>query len=278
MPLAGGLISRKFKNVADRANNLRGGGSAEIIVARMFPMPNDKMDLVDREPRLRNLFIVGAIASVLQLLIILVYMILTAMLGPRIVSAAEFFALQQTNLPMSLLRVDFPMLILVGLYLGNFPALLVALWRVNPVPVLFAALFTGIAVILGFAGESTFALLRLGDLYATAATQAQRAQLLAAGEAVLAAGWWHSSGSYMAGILLQGGGVLMSLVMWRSNDFSKVTAGSGFLGNAFDLAQHLCHPFAPDISAFLAMFMVFYFAWYPMLARDLFRLGKSKVK
>jgi hypothetical protein len=226
----------------------------------------------------KSLYTIGAVASLLQLGVILAYMVVVATLGPHITSADEFFAVQQTNLLASLVRVDFPLLILVGLYLGNFPALLVALWRVNPIWTLFATLFTVIAVTLSFANESTFSLLHLGNLYAVAASEAQRAQLLAAGEAVIAAGWWNSSGSYMTGILLQGSGVIISLVMLRSKDFSKVTAISGLLGNAFDLAQHLIHPFAPSISSFFSMFMVVYFVWYPMLARDLFRLAKAQTK
>ena len=225
----------------------------------------------------KNLYTIGAVASLLQLGVILAYMVVVATLGPRITSAEEFFAVQQTNLLASLVRVDFLLLILVGLYLGNFPALLVALWRVNPIWTLFATLFTVIAVILSFANESTFSLWHLGNLYATAG-EAQRVQLLAAGEAVMAAGWWNSSASYVTGILLQGSGVIISLVMLRSQDFSKVTAISGLLGNAFDLAQHLVHPFAPSISSFFSILLVIYFVWYPMLARDLFRLAKAQTK
>ncbi len=68
-----------------------------------------------------------------------------------------------------------------------------------------------------FATESTFSLLHLGDRYADAATDAQRAQFLAAGEAVIASDMWNSSSAYMAGILLQGAGVIISVIMLRSN-------------------------------------------------------------
>jgi hypothetical protein len=64
--------------------------------------------------------------------------------------------------------------------------------------------------------------------------------------------------------------------MLRSQDFSKVTAISGLLGNALDLVQHLLHPFAPSIAAPIQMFMgIFYFVWFPMLARDFFKLAKG---
>lgn len=58
---------------------------------------------------------------------------------------------------------DFLTLILIGLYLGTFPALYMALGRVSPVYTALAALFTFIAVTIAFGGESMFSFLRLGD-------------------------------------------------------------------------------------------------------------------
>jgi uncharacterized membrane protein YedE/YeeE len=110
-------------------------------------------------------------------------------------------------------------------------------------------------------------------------TDAQRAQLLAAGEAVLAADMWHSSGGFAAGILLQGSGVLISLVMLKSRNFSKITAWTGLLGNGFDLVQHLLHLFAPAIAGVILMIAgPFYLVWFPMLARDLLQLGRGHSK
>lgn len=228
---------------------------------------------------LKNLYRIGGVSALLQLAAILASIGIAVALGPRPTSAAEFFAIQQANPLAALLRGDFVlMFFLLGAYLGTFPALWWNLRHIHPIAATFAALFTIIAVMLSFSGESTFAMLHLGDLYATASSESARAQFLAAGEAVLAAGWWNSSGSYMTGILLQGGGVIISLVMLRSRDFSKVTAVSGLLGNALDLTQHLLHPFAPSIAVPIQMFMgIFYFVWFPMLARDFFKLANGQI-
>jgi hypothetical protein len=228
---------------------------------------------------LKNLYRIGGISALLQLAAVLASIVIMVVLGPRPTSAAEFFTIQQANPLAALLRGDFVlMFFLLGAYLGTFPALWWNLRHVSPIATTFATLFTVIAVMLSFSGESTFAMLHLGDLYATASSESARTQLLAAGEAVLAAGWWNSSGSYMTGILLQGGGVIISLVMLRSRDFSKVTAVSGLLGNALDLIQHLLHPFAPSIAVPIQMFMgVFYFVWFPTLARDFFKLANERV-
>jgi hypothetical protein len=99
---------------------------------------------------------------------------------------------------------------------------------------------------------------------------------LAAGEAIIASDMWNSTGGYLAGILLQGAGILISVIMLRNNAFSKVAAYAGLLGNGFDLAQHMIHPFAPSISAILGMIAApFYLVWFPMLGRDFLRLGRS---
>ena len=227
-------------------------------------------------PNLKSLYTIGGVAAILQLFTILVYSVLLGVLGPKPTSAAEYFAIYQGSRLESVLRGDLLLLILIGLYLGTFPALYAALRRINPIYTALATLFTMIAVTLSFANESTFSLLNLGDKYMAATSEPQRAQLLAAGEAIIASDMWSGTSAYMTGILLQGAGVMISVIMLRSQDFSKVTAYAGLLGNGFDLVQHILHPFAPSISAFITMFMgLFYFVWFPMLARDFFKMRRT---
>ncbi len=223
----------------------------------------------------KSFFTIGWMAALLQLISIVTYSVILAVLGPKPTSAEQYFALQQSDPLGALLRGDFLLLFLIGGYFGTFPALYLTLKKVNPAAALFATLFTFVAVTVCFATESTFALRHLAEQFAVALTDAQRSQLLSAGEAVIASDMWNSSGAYVSGFLLQGGGVIISLVMLRSRDFSKVTAVAGLLGNAFDLVQHLLHPFAPSISAPIQMLMgPFYLVWFPMLARDFMRLSK----
>jgi hypothetical protein len=227
----------------------------------------------------KSLYTIGGAAALLQLAAILAMILVQAVLGPKPANAEEAFVIQQSSYLAVMLRGDFLLLFLIGAYLGTFPALFVALRQIDMVAVFFATLFTLMAVTLAFATEPTFSLLHLGSQYATATSQAARAQLVAAGEAIIAANGWNSSAGYMTGILLQGGGVIISLVMLRSKEFSKVTALAGLLGNAFDLVQHILHPFAPSLSATIQMVMgPFYLVWFPMLARDLFRLGTALQK
>ena len=225
---------------------------------------------------LKGLYTIGGVSAILQLLSILTYSVLLGVLGPKPTSAAEYFAVYEGSPLGAFLRGDFLLLVLIGLYLGTFPALYMALRNLSPVYTALATLFTVMAVVGSFATESSFSLLHLGEQYVNATSEAMRTQLLAAGEAVIASDMWNSSAAYMGGILLQGSGVMISVIMLRSKDFSKVTAYSGLLGNGFDLIQHILHIFLPSVSSFITVFMgVFYFVWFPMLARDLFRLAKE---
>jgi hypothetical protein len=223
----------------------------------------------------KSLFIIGGVAAFLQLATITGYSIALAILGPKFATAEEFFLIYQESPLASFLRGDFLLLVLIGLYLGTFPTLYVALREINPIYAALATLFTILTISGTFATESTFALKHLGEQYAATSNQAVRAQLVAAGEAVIASDMWNSSGAYMGGILLQGSGVMISVIMLRSKNFSKVTAYSGIIANGFDLIQHVLHPFAPAIAEPIQMFMgVFYLVWFPMLGWDMLKIAR----
>jgi len=223
----------------------------------------------------QSLYNIGGIAVLLQLACLVIYGIVSFTLGPKPGTVEEYFSVLQAYPLAGLLRSDVLMLILIALYLGVFPALYVALRPINPVYTAMATLFTVMAVTICFATQSDFAMLYLSDQYA-ATTASQQSQLLAAGEAVIASNMWNSTGAYLTGILLQGAGVMISVIMMRSKDFSKVTAYAGLLANGFDLAQHILHPFAPSLAAIPMMLAgPFYLVWFPMLARDLFQLGRG---
>ena len=227
-------------------------------------------------PGMKRLYRIGGISAILQLVAILSFSVVMGVLGSKPSSAEEYFTIYQNSRLEAFLRGDILLLVMIGSYLGTFPALYVALQRHSPIYAALATVFTLIAVTGTFATESTFSLLHLGGQYVNA-TEAQQTQLIAAGEAIIASDMWNGTAAYMGGILLQGSGVMISVIMLRSRDFSKVTAWSGLLGNGFDLIQHTLHIFLPSASSVIAMFMgVFYFVWFPMLAWDFFKLSRRE--
>ena len=223
-----------------------------------------------------KLYKISSVAALLQLAVIVVYFFVIAILGGTPTRVEEYLTLLQNTPLVGILRGDLFNLLIVALYLGLTPGLYLALRRVHPVGAAFSSLLILIAVILCFGSNSDFSMLHLSGRYTSAATEAQRSQIVAAGEAILATNMWNSSGAYVSGLFLQGAGVLISITMLRSKDFSKVTAIAGLLGNGLDLVQHILHPFQPSIFALvLRAAGPFYLIWFPMLARDFLQLVKS---
>lgn len=229
------------------------------------------------ESQWRTLYHIGAASALLLLLVLISMIAVMIVLGPAPDGVEETFRIMGENRLSGFLRDDFLTLWLIVPYLGLAPALYMALRRVNAGWALFSTLACLVVVAGAAATNSAFSMLHLSDQYALATTEAARAQLIAAGEAVLATNMWNSSAGYVAGILLQGAGVIYSIMMLRDKRFFRLTAISGLGANALDLIQHLIHPFAPALSATIIMFAgPFYLLWFPLLAWNLFHLGRRQ--
>jgi hypothetical protein len=91
--------------------------------------------------------------------------------------------------------------------------------------------------------------------------------LLAAGQAMLAI--YQGTAFYMSYVLVSVAPLIISVVMLRSNIFSKVTAYVGILANVLGLAY-----FLPAVGVLLSLISVVGLAiWYILIARRLFQLG-----
>ena len=85
---------------------------------------------------------------------------------------------------------------------------------------------------------------------------------------------WHGSSAFVGGLLLQTSTLLISLVMLRSNSFSKLTAWVGVVTHGLDLVHVLLMLILPSLGVILmAVGGTLYLVWFPLLARDFFRLG-----
>lgn len=227
----------------------------------------------------KSLYGIGGVAALMQFVFTLIIIIVASTLGMKPTTADEYFTLFQNDRFAGILRDDFSSLIIIALYLVTFLGLYHALKRVNNAYTTFSTVITFVAVTTCFATHSGFSLLHLSDQFALATTDVQRSQILTAGETIIASDMWNSTAGFMAGILLQGAGVLISFIMLRSNKFSKFTAYAGILANGFDLVQHIISPFAPSIGSILMMIAgPFYLIWFPLLGRDLYKLGRTKSK
>jgi hypothetical protein len=135
--------------------------------------------------------------------------------------------------------------------------------------------FLGIGVF--FATNRAFAMLGLSQQFAVATDEAQRAALIAAGQAMLSVGASHSPGTFLAFFLSESAGVLISVVMLRSNVFGRLAAYAGILGfSILLLFEFITSFFSGLVTATMILSMLgglMSMVWYILIARRLFQLS-----
>ncbi len=154
-----------------------------------------------------------------------------------------------------------------------FLALCVALRRGYESWMAIAAALALLGIAVYLATNTVVPMDSLSVQYAAATTDAQRALLLAAGQAVLAVGG-VGIGAYMAFLLMGMAGLTISVVMLRTRIFSRTAAHAGILANVVTLAYYAGMLAAPSMSVFLIWGSgLLYLIWMILAGLRLCRLG-----
>jgi hypothetical protein len=219
----------------------------------------------------------GGVAAFLMLASGMAPMIVFLTLGGEPASANEYFTLLASNRLVGLLRMDLASIVTIGLYYFVFFALLAALRRTQAPLAAFATALAFVGATLWFAKHSALSMIHLSDRYSAAATDAERSQITAAAEAVIASDVWHSTGSLVGGVLLLGGAILISVAMLKSGVFGKVAAWSGILANGFDLLHILINLVVQGNAGDILMAVAgpAYLVWFVLLGRRLLQLASA---
>lgn len=221
----------------------------------------------------RNLYKISGVATLILLVYSLVTMIIMIAWGPPPETVTEVFAMLQENEFLGLLRLDLLTVICMPLYYLLFLGVYAALKETQPAYAALAALLGCAGVTLFLATPSVLSLVPLSDGFAEATTEAAQLRFLAAGEALLASDMWHGMGAMVGGTLVQIAMTLISVVMLRSERFGRWTAYVGLVTHGLDLAHILVGFFSPQLGVVLmAIAGPLYLIWFPLLARDFFRL------
>ena len=197
------------------------------------------------------------------------------------VRAVDWFTLLQENPVVGLAFLNMFDIInyaLVGLILL---ALYTALRNTCKSAMLIATTCGLIGVAVFFASNQALEMLFLSDRYTAAVDETQRILFLAAGESLLIANnpgtFYPGTGEALGLLLVLLAGLIISLVMWRSHNFGKVTAVFGILANGFGLL------YFPAMVLALAIYWLpptvsapFRMIWYVLIAVKLFQLAKTK--
>jgi hypothetical protein len=228
------------------------------------------------DPEWRVLCTIGGVATMILIVYSLVTMIGLVVLGGAPGSAEEAFSLLQSNKIAGLVRLDvLTSIVFMPLYYLLFLGLYIALRRAHGAYAALATVLAFVGITLVLATPSAFSMMFLSDKYAVA-TDAQKGQLLAAGEAILASDMWHGTGAIVGGMLLQSGALLISVLMLRGHVFSKLTAYVGILTHGLDLAHFLAGIFTPLAIIFMAIAGTLYLLWFSLVGWRLWQLGRRE--
>ncbi len=227
-----------------------------------------------------KLYRFGGIAALIIVLIYLIEMVVVITKGipPKTVDA--IFALFQANRYLGLLQLFVLDIIAVFLHAPIFMALCFALRKVDRslISLLFALIFAFIGMAVYFASNTVFSMLYFSDQFANAVSELQRVQISTSAQSMMSSFIFNSTGTFMAFNLYALAGLLVSLIMLRSAEFSKLTAWSGILGNAIQFAPPL--GIGPAVyfkfisPGQIAVGGIFLMVWYVLMFSDFNKIIK----
>ncbi|NCC31881.1 MAG: hypothetical protein EOM24_07630 [Chloroflexia bacterium] len=194
-------------------------------------------------------------------------------------TAADWFSLLQHNpfVGLSFLAVfDLVNYFLVGIV---FLALAAALWQGKRSMVALALAGGLVGITLNLAANISLTMLALSQRYANAPSTAQRADLVTAGQAILASNdplaALPGTGALISLLLVALAGLLFSVLLLPSH---RVTAIFGLLAGGCDLAYSLVFPLTPSAPVYLLLAAagLFWMLWHGLVARFLWKHAKER--
>jgi hypothetical protein len=215
----------------------------------------------------RPIYRAGGVAALLTVMTVVVAVPIFVV-SPPPTTVADWFALLHRNAVVGLIDLDLVMMIGIGLSSLIYLALFGALRRANRPALALAAIVGYVSIATYFASNVAFNMLLLSDKYAAATSEAERSQLLAAGQAALAT--WQGSAYDVSYVLGGVATLIFSAVMLQSAVFGKATA---YLGLLFGLLM-LVPATAGTVGIVLAFASLLpMVVWDILIARRLFQLA-----
>ena len=228
---------------------------------------NQIIDAKTEDSAWKSLYRVGGAAALITLVLIPIQIVIFIAWPPPS-TVDGYFTLFQDNWLLGLLNLDLLYMLTNVLMILIFLALYAALRRVNQSCMAIGLTFGLVGIAAYFASNTAFEMLSLSGQYA-AATEAQKAMFLSAGETLLAI---YKGTAFAVYYILNAIALLIfSVVMLQSNIFSKVTAYVGILMGVLMLVPST----AGTIGLYFALISLVPTAiWLILITRRLFRLGQ----
>ena len=233
-----------------------------------------RLDAADH-PRWRGLYRAGGAAALVMVALILVQVTVYVVWPPPAFDGPvlPWFELLQDNHMLGLLSLDLLYLVDGALLAVMYLALYVALRRTGESAMLVGTVLGLVGIAAYYASNTAFEMLYLSKGYAGAATEAERATFLAAGEALLAA--YRGTAFDVYYVLNDIALLVIAVVMLRSHIFGRATAYAGLLAGVFMAVPSS----AGTVGTYMALASLLPWVVFSVLvARKLFQLGKRASK
>ncbi len=240
--------------------------------------PDPAISRSDTDSASRIIYWLGGLACIIFFAYCLATFLIMMFIGPPPKTVEECFLLLNENKLAGLLRLDILTVFTMPLYYIIFFSIYFAIKRSDQGMALFSTLLIFVGLTLYLSTASVFSYLNLSEKYATATTDLEKNQILAAGEAIFSSDMWRGTSAFIGGLLLQTGALLISFLMLKSNVFSKITAYTGIFIYGLDLIHIIMALFLPVLSSILMVIAgTFYLLWFALVGFRLFSLSKNTV-
>jgi hypothetical protein len=244
-------------------------------------MTNQVINTETAHSTYQNLYKIGGAAALVAAVLILGEVLVLAIYPPPNTMSGWFMLFKSNSIIgfLDFWGLEVPMYLMFTMM---FLALYVALRKTNPSLMVIALTFALLGIGVFLATNNPSSMLSLSNQYATAATDAERSTLLAAGQALLSNTNQRAVGGFNMGLfLVSAAGLMVSSVMLQSNSFSRSTAFVGILAHGLSLADYLRQVLTS--SAIVALLVIlpnalFLVIWHVLVGRRLYQLGHPERK
>ena len=227
-------------------------------------------EYAETEQGWKPLFNLGGVSALMMVGIIIAQMIVFMSAPPPYEGGASaWFTLFQNNKIIGLINFELLMIVYVFLSIPITLSLYVLLRRVSPSFTTLYVVLSLIGIMSFIVARPAFEMLFLSNGYAAATTDAERAVYLSAGETLLAV--FHGTAFQVSYVLGSLGGLIISIVMLKTDVFSKTTAYLRIASSVFDFGLYV-----PAVGMYISIFSVlFLLIWDILVAQRLFQLGRG---
>jgi hypothetical protein len=231
------------------------------------------------ESRRKGLYRAGGVAAIIAAVLLLAEISVFSV-WPQPDTADGYFVLFQNNRLIGL--IDFYLLEFFAyiLFIPVFLAIYVAIKRVNEgyMALALVIVLTGVAVFI--ATNNPFSMLLLSNQYTAATTDAQKNLYLAAGQIIITNTGQRAFGGFNTGFFLVAiAGLIISVIMLRSETFSKKIACVGILTFTISLLDYARVVFLPSATVLLIIIAaasgLLLMIWLVMIAIRLLQPGRE---